>query len=219
MALKQQNIIAKFVIVATGYYDTPRKLNIPGEDLPKVKHYYDDAHPYIGMNIVVVGAANSACDVALETWQKGANVTMVVRGENLYSKVKYWILPNIENRIKEGSIKAYFSSQVDSIESNVVNIKTPNGLVTIDNDYVLAMTGYKPNYSFLKSLGIEFDITSVKRPIYNEETLECNVPNMYIAGVIAAGLNTSELFIENTRDHGAKIISSILSKKEITRML
>ena len=124
-----------------------------------------------------------------------------------------------ENRIKEGSIKAYFSSQVDSIESNVVNIKTPNGLVTIDNDYVLAMTGYKPNYSFLKSLGIEFDITSVKRPIYNEETLECNVPNMYIAGVIAAGLNTSELFIENTRDHGAKIISSILSKKEITRML
>ncbi len=219
VALKQQNIIAKFVIVATGYYDTPRKLNIPGEDLPKVKHYYDDAHPYIGMNIVVVGAANSACDVALETWQKGANVTMVVRGENLYSKVKYWILPNIENRIKEGSIKAYFSSQVDSIESNVVNIKTPNGLVTIDNDYVLAMTGYKPNYSFLKSLGIEFDITSVKRPIYNEETLECNVPNMYIAGVIAAGLNTSELFIENTRDHGAKIISSILSKKEITRML
>jgi thioredoxin reductase (NADPH) len=217
--LDQQSIIAKFVIVATGYYDTPRKLNIPGEGLPKVKHYYDDAHPYIGMNIIVVGAANSACDVALETWQKGANVTMVVRGKSLYSKVKYWILPNIENRIKEGSIKAYFNSQIESIENDVVKINTPNGLVTVDNDYVLAMTGYKPNYTFLKSLGIEFDNSSVKRPIYNEENLECNVPNMYIAGVIAAGLNTSELFIENTRDHGAKIISSILLKKEFTKSL
>lgn len=213
----QHRIRSNFVIVATGYYDTPRKLNIRGEELSKVKHYYDDAHPYIGMNVVVVGAANSACDVALETWQKGANVTMVVRGENLYSKVKYWILPNIENRIKEGSIKAYFTSELESIESDKVNIKTPNGLVTIDNDYVLAMIGYKPNYQFLESIGIEIDNSPSQKPIFNKETFESNMPNMYVAGVIAAGLNTSELFIENTRHHGDVIISSILAKNELAR--
>jgi len=210
----QLNLLkSKNVIVATGYYDTPRKLNVKGEDLSKVKHYYDDAHPYIGMNLIVVGAANSACDVALETWQKGANVTMVIRSETLYSRVKYWILPNIENRIKEGSIKAFFNSEIEEIESDKVIIRTPKGLKEVDNDYVLLMTGYKPNYDLIESLGIDTEKTSVKKPIYNTESLESNIPNMYIAGVIAAGLNTSELFIENTRDHGKKIISDILLKK------
>jgi len=215
VTIDSETLTSKFVIVATGYYDTPRKLNVEGENLPKVKHYYDDAHPYIGMKVIVVGAANSACDVALETWQKGANVIMVVRGDNLYPKVKYWILPNIENRIKEGSIKAYFNSEIQAIRDKDVDINTPNGLVTVENDYVLAMVGYKPNYEFLKSIGIAFDDTESQKPILNNDTLESNVPNMFIAGVIAAGLNTSELFIENTRDHGQKIISSILKKKEI----
>lgn len=203
---------SKFIVVATGYYDVPRKLNVPGEDLKKVKHYYDDAHPYIGMNVLVVGAANSACDVALETWQKGANVTMAIRGSELYPKVKYWILPNIKNRIKEGSIKAYFSTTVDRITEKKVFLNTNDGVVEIKNDYVLAMTGYKPNYTFLSGIGIRFDKSDAEKPIYNEETLESNVANMFLAGVINAGLNTSELFIENTRDHGYKIITEILKR-------
>lgn len=203
---------ATHVIAATGYYDVPRLLNVEGENLPKVKHYYDDAHPYIGMNILVVGAANSACDVALETWQKGANVSMAVRSSELYQKVKYWILPNIENRIKEGSIKAYFNSEVKKISPDSVTIDTPDGAIEIENDYVLAMTGYQPDYNFLSSLGIEFDGTEAKRPVFNEDTLESNVKGLYLAGVILAGLNTSKLFIENTRDHGKKIIDHIKSR-------
>jgi len=200
-----------YVIAATGYYDVPRLLNVEGEDLPKVKHYYDDAHPYIGMNILVVGAANSACDVALETWQKGANVSMAVRSSELYQKVKYWILPNIENRIKEGSIKAYFNSELKKISPDSVTIDTPDGTIEIENDYVLAMTGYQPDYNFLSRLGIDFDGTEAQRPVFNEHTLESNIKGLYLAGVILAGLNTSKLFIENTRDHGKKIIDHIKS--------
>ncbi|NNE14508.1 MAG: YpdA family putative bacillithiol disulfide reductase [Saprospiraceae bacterium] len=209
---KERSYKTKYVIVATGYYDKPRLLNIEGEGLSKVKHYYDDAHPYIGMDVLVVGAANSACDVALETWQKGANVTMVVRGSELYKKVKYWILPNIENRIKEGSIKAYFNSELLKIEQEQVVMKTPEGSVKIKNDYVLAMTGYMPNYKFLESIGINISESKDKVPEHNPNTFETNIPNLYIAGVISAGLNTSQLFIENTRDHGEIIIHDILSK-------
>ncbi len=202
---------AKAVVVATGYYDTARMLNVEGEHLSKVKHYYDDAHPYIGMNVVVVGAANSACDGALETWQKGANVTMVIRGEHLYQKVKYWILPNIENRIKEGSIKAYFNSQITEIGDKTVRIQTPDNEVEIDNDYVLAMTGYKPDFDFLNSVGIQLIGAEMKSKI-NPATLESNISNIYLAGVVMSGLNTSELFIENTRNHGKLIVRDILSK-------
>ena len=206
---------SKNVVVATGYYDHPRMLNIPGEDLKKVKHYYDDAHPYIGRKVVVIGAANSACDVALETWQKGAEVTMVVREDQLYQKVKYWILPNIENRIKEGSIKAYFNSNLKEITSNSVIINTPEGDVKIENDYVLAMTGYKPDYAFLEKIGLSFQPGEEYRPICNSDTLESSIEGIYLAGVVISGLNTSALFIENTRDHG-KIIVDHIQKKELS---
>ncbi|MBT8189235.1 MAG: YpdA family putative bacillithiol disulfide reductase [Bacteroidia bacterium] len=201
----------RHVIIATGYYGQARMLGVPGEDLPKVKHYYDDAHPYIGMNILVIGAANSACDVALETWQKGAHVTMVIRENQLYQKVKYWILPNIENRIKEGSIKAYFNSSVTEIKEQTVNIKTPDGEVELDNDYVLAMTGYQPDFDFMEKAGIQFNDEESYKPIINPETLESNIEGIYLAGVVVSGRNTSELFIENTRNHGRIIINHITS--------
>jgi len=207
---KKEKLFSKHIIIATGYYDTPRNLNVPGEDLAKVKHYYDDAHPYINKNIVVVGAANSACDVALETWQKGANVTMVIRGANLYPKVKYWILPNIENRIKEGSIKAYFESEIKEIKPDSVIISTPVETVHLQNDYVLAMTGYKPDFKMLESFGIKFDKANANKPELNSNTLESNIKGIYVAGVVVSGTNTSELFIENTRHHGETIIEDIL---------
>ena len=194
---------SKNLVVATGFYDMPNLMNVPGEDLNKVKHYYDDAHPYIGMNIVVVGGANSACDVALETWSKGANVTMVVREPQLYQKVKYWILPNIENRIKEGSIKAYFNANISEIKEREVIIDTPDGSHSIPNDYVLAMTGYLPDFELLKNLGISLEGQDLL-PAHSEETLETNTNGLYVAGVINAGRNTSKLFIENTRLHGKK---------------
>lgn len=200
----------KNLVIATGFYDIPNKLNIPGEDLAKVKHYYDDAHPYIGMNVLVVGGANSACDVALEIWQKGAHVTMAVRQDKLYQKVKYWILPNIENRIKEDSIKAYFNTRVTEITESAVYLETPDGKIALQNDYVLAMTGYRPDFEFLERLGLELD-PETKVPKHNKDTLESNVSGLYVAGVINAGNQTSNLFIENTRDHGEKIISHLLS--------
>jgi len=210
---KDQTISSDFVIVATGYYDNPRTMGVEGESLNKVKHYYDDAHPYIGKKVLVVGAANSACDVALETWQKDADVTMVIRKNHLYPKVKYWILPNIQNRIEEGSIKAYFNSTIQRIEEKHVVLKTENGNVRIENDFVLAMTGYKPDYNFLESLGISFENNTVKKPLLNTSSLESNIENLYVAGVIVSGMNTSELFIENTRHHGQKIVSDIVKKK------
>lgn len=200
---------SKFIIIATGYFDVPRKLNVPGESLNKVKHYYDDAHPYIGKKLVIVGAANSACDVALETWQKGAEVTMVVRKSQLYEKIKYWIRPNIENRIKEGSIKAYFNSNIKEISENEVIIQTDKEEFSLPNDYVLAMTGYKPDFELLKTFGITFDPLSNNKPNVNSNTFESNVEGMYVAGVVVSGLNTSELFIENTRHHGKTIVADI----------
>ena len=211
--IKTENTLYKcpYLVVATGYYDTPNMLSIPGENLPKVKHYYDDAHPYIGQDVVVVGAANSACDVALETFYKGARVTMIIKDDAIYEKVKYWIRPNIINRIKEGSIKAYFSSQIKEILPDHVLVETPDGEIELKNDYVLAMTGYRPDFPFLKSIGISMSEEELI-PTYHPETLECNVPQMYIAGVILAGNNTSKLFIENTRHHGKVIMSDIYQK-------
>lgn len=207
-----QNYVAKNIVVATGFYDTPKKLGIPGENLPKVKHYYADPHLYVGKKIIVIGAANSACDVALETYQKGAEVTMVIRNKEIYPKVKYWIKPNIENRIKEKSIKAYFSSNVTAISQKHVCIKTPEGEIELENDFVLAMTGYIPDFDFLRSLGIKLKNDKVSTPIFNPETLESNIPNLFLAGVILAGKNTSKLFIENTRHHGKLIVEAIQKK-------
>lgn len=202
------------VIVATGFYDTPRLLNIPGENLPKVRHFYEDAHPYIGEKVLVIGAANSACDIALETYAKGAEVTMAIRNHEIYPKVKYWIRPNIENRIKEGSIKAYFNTTVEEISPYSVRLKTPEGIKEIENDFVLAMTGYKPNYKLLEALQLPISDDELRIPIHNPETLETPIKNVFVAGVVAAGMQTSKLFIENTRHHSALIINKIVLFRE-----
>lgn len=204
------------VVIATGFYDTPRMLNVPGEDLPKVKHYYDEAHPYVGQKVLVVGGANSGCDVALETWQKGADVTMAIRESQLYQKVKYWILPNIENRIKEGAIKAYFNTVVKRItEKTVVLENTKEGEFEIENDFVMAMTGYMPDYELLSRLGIPVEESGDRKPIYDEETLESPIGNVFLAGVLNSGLQTGKLFIENTRHHAKVIIDHILQYRSV----
>lgn len=208
----KSSYLTRSVIVATGFYDKARRMNVPGEDLPKVKHFYDEAHPYIGQKVLVVGAANSACDVALETWSKGAEVTMAIREDRIYEKVKYWIRPNIENRINEGSIRAWFNTLVKEIRPTEVVLQTPDEEVVLENDFVLAMTGYQPDYLFLKTIGIEWQEDENRTPIMNPETFESNLPHVYLAGVVQAGLNTSKLFIENTRHHGEVIIAQILKK-------
>ena len=205
------------VIIATGFYDIPFLLNVKGEKLKKVKHYYDDPHFYAFQKVLVIGAANSAVDAALETWRKGAEVTMVVRGKAISDRVKYWVKPDIENRIKEGSIKAYFNSKIKEIREKEVDIQTPEGVVTIANDWVLAMTGYQPNISFLKDIGIHISEDGVCKPGYSEETFESNVKGLYLAGVICGGLNTHRLFIENSREHAKKIIKDIV-RKSINQM-
>ncbi len=197
------------IVVATGFYDIPYLLNVKGEELLKVKHYYKDPHFYAFQKVLVVGAANSAIDAALETWRKGAEVTMVIRTNQISDRVKYWVKPDIENRIKEGSIKAYFNSTVSEIKEDEVNINTPEGLVTIKNNWVIAMTGYQPNLSFLKNIGIELSEDDVLKPTYNEETHETNIAGVYLAGVICGGMNTHRLFIENSREHAVKIMRHI----------
>jgi thioredoxin reductase (NADPH) len=203
------NYPARHVAIATGFYDIPRMMDVPGEDLQKVKHFYDEAHPYVGQRVLVVGAANSACDVALETYYKGAEVTMCIREGGIYEKVKYWIRPNIENRIKEGSIRAFFNSTVKEIRLQEVVLNTPDGEITLENDFVLAMTGYQPDFVFLEKLGIKFNADEQRTPVMNPETFESNLPGVYLAGVVQAGLDTSKLFIENTRHHGEVIVSKL----------
>ena len=198
------------VIISTGFYDIPYKLGVPGEDLPKVKHYYDEPHPYFGMQVAVVGAANSAVDVALETYRKGAKeVTMIIREPSLSDSVKYWVKPDVENRIEEGSIKSYFNSNITKIEEDKIFVSTPDGEKILDNDFVLAMTGYQPDFSFLKKLGIELGDDEYKTPVHNPETMQTNIEGIYLAGVICGGLKTNKWFIENSRDHASIIFSNI----------
>ncbi len=206
------NYDTKAIILATGFYDYPYLMNVPGEDMPKVKHYYDEPHPYFGQKVIVVGAANSAVDVALETYRKGADVTMVVREPALLDSVKYWVKPDIENRIKEGSIKAYFNSQITEIRKWEVDVKTPDGALTIENDFVLAMTGYKPNFELMENMGITFNADEFHTPVYTEETQETNVSNIFLAGVVCGGLKTNKWFIENSRVHAATIIDTLRSR-------
>ena len=201
--------MVKFVIIATGYYDNPNFLNVPGENLPKVKHYFDEAHPYAYQKVLVIGAGNSAVDVALETFRKGAEVTMVVKEKNLKEGIKYWVRPDIENRIKEGTINAYFKSEVVGIEENKVEIKTPEGNIIIANDFVFAMTGYHSNFEFLKSLGVSLTNDDLLIPRFNPDTYETNVRNLFLAGVVCCGMETSKWFIENSRDHASKIFDVI----------
>jgi len=208
----KQTYITKAVIVALGFYDLPYLLNVPGEELPKVKHYYQEPHPYFAQKVIVVGAANSAVDAALETWRKGADVTMVIRESALRDSVKYWVKPDIENRISEGSIKAYFNSTVHEIRENEVVIKTPEGEKTILNDFVLAMTGYQPPFEFLEAIGIKFNSDEYHTPVYNELTMESNTEGIYLAGVVCGGLKTNKWFIENSRVHAEMIIADLKEK-------
>lgn len=200
---------ARNIVIATGFYGIPYLLNVPGEDLPKVTHYYADPHFYALQKVVVVGASNSAVDAALETWRKGAEVTMVIRGAEIGQRVKYWVRPDIINRIEEGSIKAYFHSTVTAIHPYTVDIQTPEGLVSIPNDRVIAMTGYQPDLAFLRSLGIRLSDDAIQAPVFNPETHESNVKGIYLAGVICGGMNTHRLFIENSREHAVRIIQHI----------
>src|SRR6478609_1626009 len=175
----------------------------------KGKHYYDEPHPYYLQKIAVIGAANSAVDVALETWRKGAEVTMIIREGEIRDSVKYWVKPDIENRIKEGSIKAFFNSTVTRITETQIEIKTPEGNKTLDNDFVMAMTGYQPPFDFMKSIGIQFQNDEFHTPVYNEQTMETNVSKLYLAGVVCGGLKTNKWFIENSRDHAKLIVKNL----------
>lgn len=200
------------VIIASGFYDLPYLLNVPGEQLPKVTHYYKDPHFYAFQKVLVVGASNSAVDAALETYRKGAEVTMVIRNNEVGERVKYWVRPDIVNRIEEGSIKAYYNATITAIRDNEVDINTPQGLVTIPNDWVIAMTGYQPDLSFLEKLGIQLSEDETRKPFYNNDTHETNVRGIYLAGVICGGMDTHSLFIENSREHAVKIIENMLQK-------
>ena len=202
---------SKAVVIATGFYDLPVLMNVPGEELPKVLHYYDEPHPYVDQKVAVIGAANSACDVALELWHKGADVTMIIRQSTISDHVKYWIKPNIENRIKEGSIKACFDSTVTSITEKSIEIITPDGPQSIPNDFVFAMTGYQPNFEWLQKIGIELTKQPETELNYNPDTHETNIPGLYVAGVVCGGMCTNKFFIENARDHAEKIIKHFLN--------
>ncbi len=200
---------ANNIILSTGFYDIPNKLNIKGEDLPKVTHYYKEPHFYYKQKVVVIGANNSSSDAALETFRKGSEVTMVIRGKEVGHRVKYWARPDIVNRITEGSIKAYFQSHLTEIRPDEVDIQTPEGLITIPNDYVIAATGYQPNFAFLKKIGIHLSEDEKFYPHYDKETQLSNMPNIYLAGVVCGGMDTHVWFIENSRVHAEQIIEHI----------
>lgn len=208
----KSNYLAKNVIISTGFYDIPNLMKIPGENMRKVKHYYTEPYPYAKQKTVVVGSSNSAVDAALETYRKGAEVTMIIRHSEISKSVKYWVKPDIENRIAEGSIKAYFNSELLEIKENFVIFKDENGKINeIENDFVLAMTGYLPDFDFLKNSGIELQGDCLN-PHYNPETMETNIANLYLAGVVCGGKDTHLWFIENSRIHAEMIVKNILLK-------
>lgn len=203
--------LTKKVIIATGFYDIPMLLNIPGEELPKVRHYYDDPHYYSSQKVIVVGASNSSIDAALETYRKGAQVSLVIRGSEISRRVKYWVKPDIENRIAAGEIDVYYNSHLTEVTPTTAHIQTPDGIVKLDNDFVLALTGYRPNFDFLKKIGIDIPQEAPCIPSHNEETMETNIAGIYLAGVVCGGLNTHLWFIENSRIHAKQIIGHIRS--------
>lgn len=202
-----------YIVIAIGFYDLPVLMNVPGESLSKVTHYYREPHFYAMRKVVVVGANNSAVDAALETYRKGAEVTMIIRGNEIGKRVKYWVKPDIENRITEGSIKAFFNSTVSAVGEDSVDIQTPDGIVTIPNDYVIAATGYQPQFDFLRKAGVKLSQDEVLKPEYNPVTMESNKKNIYLAGVVCGGMDTHTWFIENSREHAALIMNDIASKK------
>jgi thioredoxin reductase (NADPH) len=208
---KLHEYTARKIVVATGYYDRPNFMNIPGEELSKVMHYYREPHPYYDTDVLVVGAKNSAAIAALELWRRGARVTLVHRGPGIHQNVKYWIKPDIENRIKNGEVKAYFDSCLVEVKPETVRIRTVEGEKVLKNDFVFALTGYHPDYEFLEALGIELTHPEM-RPVCDPSTFESNVPGIYVAGVIVAGSRTSEIFIENGRFHGERIAADLKTK-------
>lgn len=210
---------AQQIVVATGFYDIPNLLNVPGENLDKVVHYYDNPHYYSGQKVAVVGASNSAIDAALECYRKGAEVSLIIRGSEVGQRVKYWVRPDIINRIKEGSIKAYYNSTVKAITKDKITLATHTGDVKIDNDFVLALTGYKPNFKFLEMLGVQISNDEKKLPAYDPETMETNIKGLYLAGVICGGMETHKWFIENSRIHAKMIIKDIISNSVIRKQL
>ena len=208
--------ISKNVIVASGFYDRPFLLNVPGENLDKVRHYYKEPHPYFAMDIVVIGGANSAVDAALETYRKGAkSVTMIIREKTVGENVKYWARPDIINRIKEGSIKAYFEADITLINPTSVEFKDRNGAHKIPNDFVLAMTGYQPNFELLENLNVCFEKDAFRTPKYSKTTMESNTKGVYLAGVVCGGYKTNKWFIENSRDHAKKVMDHIHQKQDL----
>ncbi|MDA9850632.1 YpdA family putative bacillithiol disulfide reductase [Flavobacteriaceae bacterium] len=211
--LKTQNGImnSKKIIICTGFYDIPYLLNIPGEELNKVLHYYNESHPYYKMDVAIVGAGNSAVDVALDTYRKGANsVTMIIRETQIGENIKYWVRPDIINRIESNEINVFYESEILKIKEKTIIIKTKKETKEIKNDFVLAMTGYQPNYNILENLGVEILSDEFKTPVYNEDTMETNVKGVFVAGVICGGLKTNKWFIENSREHSQKILSQII---------
>ncbi|MAU72399.1 MAG: hypothetical protein CML04_09910 [Pseudozobellia sp.] len=212
----KQAYSADKVIVATGFYDLPNTIDVPGENLPKVSHYYKDPHFYANQKLAVIGASNSAIDAALECWRKGSDVSLIIRGPEVGQRVKYWVRPDIVNRIEEGSIKAFYNSEVREIKENEIIINTPEGDMAIENDFVLALTGYMPNFEFLQHMGIELSDDEKRLPNYNPETMETNIPGLYLAGVICGGMETHKWFIENSRVHAHMILDSITEKNTTT---
>ncbi len=209
----KSSYLAHNVILATGFYDLPNTLNVPGEKLPKVSHYYKDPHYYAGQKLAIIGASNSAIDAALECWRKGSEVTLIIRGNEVGQRVKYWVRPDIINRIEEGSIKAYYSSVVKEITQKEIIIETPEGILKLENDFVLSLTGYKPDFGFLQKLGVELSNDEKILPQYNPDTMETNIDGLYLAGVICGGMETHKWFIENSRVHAPMIVNAILEKK------
>jgi thioredoxin reductase (NADPH) len=203
---------ARKLVVATGYYDLPNYLKIPGEGLSKVRHYYHEPHPFFGLDVVVIGGKNSAAIAALDLWRHGARVTLVHRGPEMHRHVKYWILPDINNRVKNGEITAYFNSSVSEIREDDLTIVTPEGPVTVPNQFVFALTGYHPDFRFIEKLGVKLDEENDRCPVCDPATLESNVPGIYLAGVIVAGERTNEIFIENGRFHGKQIAEDLKVK-------
>ncbi|GGK86267.1 YpdA family putative bacillithiol disulfide reductase [Rufibacter glacialis] len=206
--------LARKVIISTGFYDLPATMEVPGENLPHVTHYYKDPHYYALQKVVVVGASNSSVDAALETYRKGAQVTMVVRGPAIGRRVKYWVKPDIENRIAEGSITAHFNSCITAIRPGEVDIVTPDGPLTLENDFVLALTGYKPNFDLLRKFGVRLSEDEKLYPQHDPQTMETNEPGLYLAGVVCGGMDTHLWFIENSRDHAEKIVRHILAQDQ-----
>ncbi len=199
------------IVNATGFYDTPVMMNVRGEELDKVRHYYTSGHHLFKQKVAVIGASNSAVDVALESNRKGAEVSLIIRGKEIGDNVKYWIKPDLESRIKEGQIKLYLETEVQEFTDHYIILKSKGEVNQIENDFVYAMTGYKPNFKLAESLGIALDAkTGV--PDYDDSTMKTNVEGVYLAGVVCGGLNTRKWYIENSRDHGDKIMASIKSK-------